>query len=262
MSPALLATGRLLPQGFRRIARAPLPAFPYAAAVRLGAGFHVQARLLPQWFMRRVMPVPTGDVAFTLLGISAHIPWGKKLFVRKGDWGSSIVPYKGHESMWQIFVEGIPYQQTEQYREMRRHVDAGIRHRNWPGCRTPQDVDQYFQDLFMAHDQIRVRGYRSQAELGSGKPHDEVGINVGPDGELIVIRGGTHRLALAHILGVPTMPVLVFGVHQDWAKRRYHRHGPPLDRALSLGLDEIAVRNGADAGNASPALPASEHDVR
>jgi hypothetical protein len=235
----------------RRLGRDAFPAFPYRTACRLGAGFEIQARLLPQGVMRRVIRVPTKDVTYTLLGITAHIPWGKKLFVRRGDWGSAIVTYKGHESMWQIFTEAVPYQQTEQYREMRSHVDAGIRHPNWPGCRTPEDVDRYFEELFVAHDQIRDHGYKSQAELGSSKPHDEVGINVGPDGELIVIRGGTHRLALAHILGVPTMPVLVFGAHHDWARRCYQLYGGPLDRALSLGLDEIAVRDGADARSAA-----------
>jgi hypothetical protein len=73
-------------------------------------------------------------------------------------------------------------------------------------------------------------------------------INVGPDGELLVIRGGTHRLALAHILGVPTMPVLVFGAHHDWC---YQLYGGPPRPGTSLGLDEIAVEDGANAQSAA-----------
>jgi hypothetical protein len=236
----LHAAARRIHGLFRRATGFALPAYPYEAAVRAGCGFRIQARLLPQWVMRRVVRVPTKDVAYTLLGIQSHIPWRKKLFVRNGDWRSSLVSYRGHEAVWQIFVEGRPYRETDQYREMRRLVDSGNPGPPWPWCRAPEDVEQYFRNLFSAYEDIRDNGYRSQAELGTGKAHDEVGVNIGPGGELAVIRGGTHRLAMAHVLNVPIIPAVVFGVHRDWALQCYRRHGGPLDSALARSLEEMA----------------------
>lgn len=59
-------------------------------------------------------------------------------------------------------------------------------------------------------DDMALNGFDQQ------KGKDELGVAVSRDGRLIKINRGLHRLAMAQYLGLPTVPVKVKAVHQDW----------------------------------------------
>ncbi len=77
---------------------------------------------------------------------------------------------------------------------------------------------------------ISNEGYKTQAELIQENPEkafnknvdevhprlNEVGIDIGRDGELLWNRVGYHRLILAKLIDVDLIPVLVYRRHREW----------------------------------------------
>jgi SAM-dependent methyltransferase len=151
--------------------------------------------------------------------LKGNAPWhlGR---VEGGDWdvgGTPVSEYWGVYPILKQRVErGASYGQIPEYRDALLAVDAG---RAWYHCRTRAEVAaawERFEDLYAA---IRRDGYKTQAELGSGRPLDEVRIQVGRHGELL-FEEGLHRLVIAQLLGLEKIPVLVFRRHAQWAELR------------------------------------------
>jgi hypothetical protein len=135
-------------------------------------------------------------------------------FVAGGDWDRAATPLILRPTVRQLFLEGLPYRQTDEYEYLRVRVEAGRLART-RGCRTIEELDAYFETMIATYDAIRRTGYRSQAELGLDGS-DEIRVCVTRDGELTVFGGGTHRLAMAQILDVKKVPVVVKRVHAAW----------------------------------------------
>lgn len=174
--------------------------------------------------------------------------------VHGGDWDRSdrepIDRYLEHyiysRAVLEVFRDGRPYQDTEQFAEMMRMVAAGDS-ASWQarGCRTAEDVHDHFRQMRQTFEAIRDRGYRSQAELGTGRWFDEIKVYVGRDGEIMKLQGaGHHRLAMARVIGVPAVPVVVLGVHLDWAIRMAEQHGTDILSAVDRGLLQMGARAG------------------
>lgn len=152
--------------------------------------------------------------------------------IRDGDWDASV-NNQSIEEYWSIqgirerFVEGKEWEKTVYYTtaeeaiaergEFWRYEDIESFKRQ--RCRY---VDSLYED-------IKENGYRSNADnehnvperLYKQKPHQqlEVLVTIGRDGE-ILFRDGHHRIALAQILDVDTIPVNVLARHKEWQHTR------------------------------------------
>jgi 2-polyprenyl-3-methyl-5-hydroxy-6-metoxy-1,4-benzoquinol methylase len=104
------------------------------------------------------------------------------------------------------------------------------------GCRTREELDQRCEYLDAVFEDMKANGYRTQAELLKNdayirapfraheedhpiKIEDEITIRIGHDG-VILFEDGRHRLAMARVLGIETIPVKISVRHSDWMQFR------------------------------------------
>lgn len=74
------------------------------------------------------------------------------------------------------------------------------------------DIHHFFKDYFFGMvDSMRSDGYRLDKVED---PEDITGVRLGADGRLIKSSGGSHRLYIAQIVGVSSIPVRIHGIHQ------------------------------------------------
>lgn len=170
----------------------------------------------------------------------------------------------------QLFVQGLHYEETGQYKRMRRAVasyrrgeirDPARKGAYW--CRSFRDIDEYFAILLRACSDIERNGYMTQQALRRTRPadsrgaHDEILVSIASDGSPVLRNAGTHRLLIAQHLGVPEVPVRVMTIDRSWAHRNLTARGRPLTRQLTDALRTPTVRPaGARAAN-DPRLSAS-----
>lgn len=147
------------------------------------------------------------------------------------------MPYDEHPHV--VFAlrhwrDGVPWAQTG----AREHVLAEIARRGrQDGCTTPADVDRRFDALDALYEQVRTEGrLRTRQELNPADRREDHGIlvHLGPDGRPVAGDSGKHRLTIARLLELPSVPVRVGIVH---------REAVPLLPALRLPPATIAGRS-------------------
>lgn len=218
---------------------------PDRLLARLDASAAQQIAVLPGDISDWVEPV--------LLVETAAIQWGGRpprkyrksgLAILDGDWDiccrQPIDIYLRSDvfgrSIHELFVEGRPYTETMQYLQMVERLKQGDTPKN---CASMADICAYFDRLCRIYRMIEAAGYRSQVELDTGLPRDEIMVYVDRNGELHKQQGsGHHRLAIARLLKVKHVPVCVLGVHKRWVVHCHRRFGGDVISALQRGMSE------------------------
>lgn len=168
--------------------------------------------------------------------------------VRDGDWDRRQDPpvdptYRGppaalflaerfeesvfYRSLESHFERGTPWEETELVRRALDLVGTDGTERVWHECRTAEDVRRRCRELDDLYEAIRDEGYRAERErLGTdptvGFRHclrQEITVDVGRDGDLLLVCG-KHRLAIAKLLDLETVPVVFLVRHPEWMRRR------------------------------------------
>lgn len=221
----------------------------YRAVSASRSGFDLQARLLPVDRLDRLITVDTASIqAYT----SPH-HWRRKQhsYILRGDWDESerydLDGYyrvsRNYRSTYQIYAEGRPYQESDQYQYHYRSLQNGGRHRR---CSTIEELNNYFVRLDETFNAIRTNGYRTQAELGLATPtyRDEVKVFIDRNGELLKANSGNHRFAFARILGLPRLPVIIDGVHERWVQHCVEHYGGDLLASVQQGITSLEGNGG------------------
>jgi len=205
-------TARLLPYWSKVAARAPLDQQVMA----------LHRRVLPREFWIELASI-------TLAGDVREWRLPHHGFAIDGDWDlgqigprpsilepahDGTVKSMTHATIRAMFIEGVPYQATPQYEAMIEAVERKDAQRAY-GCESVEEVDEYFQRLLSAHRGMSADGFRTQRELGL-PPWDEVKVYITRDGRLCHGNGGNHRIRIAELLGVKSIPVIFAGAHRDW----------------------------------------------
>ena len=116
------------------------------------------------------------------------------------------------------FVDGKDWEATDLYEHSMRRLEQG--HHLWGfGASTAEEFETYCEKIDSLYRTIQRRGYKSQQELPNGRIGDEVSVLIGRDGEYF-FNNGIHRLAIARVLGLDSIPVVVTARHQSWAAFR------------------------------------------
>lgn len=152
--------------------------------------------------------------------------------LRDGDWDAPTqnVPleeYWSVQGIRQRFVEGRDWEDTCYYRRARERLDERGEFWGYEDIETfRRERCAYVDDLFA---DIRDRGYRANAEddhvvpetAFKQKPHQhlEVLVTIGRSGD-VLFRDGHHRIAIARLLDVESIPVHVLGRHLAWQRTR------------------------------------------
>jgi len=147
--------------------------------------------------------------------------------VMGGDWDRAVLPWKQvlensakFKGIRQHFLEGIPWEETALFRERYARVwRGGGRVR---GKRTASDLARAYRKYDTIFESIRQRGILSPDEDGTVAP---IYVHINRNGELVSTSDGNHRLFMAVLLSLETIPVRVWWRHADWQKIRQEYAG-------------------------------------
>ena len=110
------------------------------------------------------------------------------------------------------FVEGTPWQETKFYARVVNTINDG--HKRWNCSTEEQFLDRLCNDVNSLFDTIKSEGYKSQEELSTNKPHDEIRVAVDRGGNLLFV-DGRHRLSIAKLLKQQKIPVKIVLRHSE-----------------------------------------------
>lgn len=180
-----------------------------------------------------------------------------------GPWDASRVEFeetKPYRSVVDRYVRGKPWEETPQFQYSLREIERGNESR---GARTPAELRERYRRLDRIYESIERDGYRSQRELVDDRPErteamandvddpllNEITVCIGRDGTFYRQGAGRHRLAIAKVLDLETVPVQVRVRHARWQSIRddvRSAESPARDGCVPEGLlshpDLAAIR--------------------
>jgi len=120
------------------------------------------------------------------------------------------------------FVHGMDWAETEFVQE------CLTGNRTWRGAETPEEIRERCEMMDHLYIQISQQGFVSRQELTNEDPKsaiksggritvylDNVLVDIGRDGQFFFV-DGKHRLAIAKILGIDSIPVNIIVRHKQW----------------------------------------------
>ncbi len=194
------------------------------------------------WFLRHIFPDRYTDAnPYKMINTdpaniqrsTGHIFSKRRGWVVGGTWDNSGHQYNERtfsRAIRQRFVEDKPWEDTDL---ADRYDDSKFRRRT-------EAIERLYHN-------ISTEGYKSQRQLLEEEPEaawsglndamhplaNEVAVDIGRNGELLWNICGQHRLAIAKILEVDSIPVQVFRRHTEWQKIRDRvRAGEPVPEEL------------------------------
>jgi hypothetical protein len=177
-----------------------------------------------------------------------YVKWWPSL-VCWGDWDLTPPgegPFK-EELIAEYLQQNVPHRETTRYRQM--VADLGQHGVTlWPSraCHSLDEIDRYLLGLRQLYERIRSEGYQGR---GGDPVAREITVRVGRDGSFTKCGQGTHRFAIARMLGLPAVPVVVDLVHWEWALDCRERRGGSLAEAMRAELAAIAQRTVGGRGD-------------
>lgn len=145
--------------------------------------------------------------------------------VLPGDWDLNGFPVRDYGCVYIIlkkrFLDGLEFDDIPEFKANLERIRRGETPDN---CNTEEKYrNKYhkFEKLFFS---IKHQGYRTQKELKSinlanevwkYKRPDEIRVQVGRKGNML-FEEGMHRLVIAQMLELNSIPVIITRCHQDW----------------------------------------------
>jgi len=133
-----------------------------------------------------------------------------------GNWDISSKKFKNLDvyiAFTDHFFKNIEWENTQYYKNILNIIHEGFD--PW-GCANEIDLKQRCNSLDLLYLQIKTEGYKKQTELAHSKydirKFDEISVNLDRNGNLL-FNDGAHRLSIAKILGIETIPVRVNVCH-------------------------------------------------
>lgn len=141
--------------------------------------------------------------------------------VIEGDWDQGVTQqFPFEQSARRHFVEGVPWEHTDYFKEKVSMVEDGG---TWRGCENKSEVLARFRRWERLYHRIKTEGYRRSPPDGifRWKNHfDELTVCIGRDGRIIRSSSGTHRLCISKLLQLDSIPARVLIRHRDWESLR------------------------------------------
>lgn len=148
---------------------------------------------------------------------------GSKLFdwgrIESGDWDLALSsklstqPLRG--SLKLHFIDGVPWEDTPVWKHK---LDVLAKRGKIDGCASAEDLAERYRKLDLLFEQVRKDGRLKAAEERGAPLTDDLFVSIGRDGRLLFGVGGSHRLAIAQILGFSSIPVRVLMRHEEYAR--------------------------------------------
>jgi len=170
-----------------------------------------------------VLQVDPGRIERSLIETAPGRPqWGR---VVGGDWDRDWELFDDRQvprGLTQRFEEGNPWQETALYDA---YVGQLKRFGNAWEYTSIDGFEQRCREIERLYEAIERDGYRVQAQLRErgtaiGTRADEINVDIGRDGTIYWRTYGQHRLAIAKLLDIETVPVIVQRRHREWQRVR------------------------------------------
>lgn len=180
--------------------------------------------------------------------------------VVEGEWDRDVSPFADgsrYGSFRDHFEDGVEWERTEFFRTTASDIRAGRNDRYAAVTEFEEACARYDR----MYEDIAENGYRTQRELiesdrnrglgnggrgffGVGRKaavRHEIAVNVGRDGTFL-LNDGRHRLAIARLLGIESVPVRIVVRHDEWQALRNRLYKSAIDREAGEWDREIAER--------------------
>lgn len=120
-----------------------------------------------------------------------------------------------YKAMREFILKGRDWYSTEFSRREANFIKSGKKTKNF--C----DVEDYFAkreiQIRELISSIRLKGVkRVSRHFFSADFVNEISVNMASDGELLFNNRGHHRLSIAKILGIESIPVVIIVWHEQW----------------------------------------------
>ena len=167
-----------------------------------------------------------------------------------GDWDRQTEPFANdrvYKLLCERFGRGVAWRETVVYRELVTCIAEGTP--VWHDCRSEEDILVRCRRMDALYDAIKQQGYCRQSQLRprlKSAELDEITVNIGRDGSCIYNSSGAHRLSIAKILGLRSVPVRVLVRHRKWQdvrdeiRRARSEQGLPGEVLARLSHPDIA----------------------
>jgi len=167
----------------------------------------------------------------------AHYPRNPSFGVYAGDWDSQKSKHDDttkHQSMVAHFEKGVPWDKTSRYREVVKRIEQGERVGGFDASeQTIEHYQEYLSWIDELYNTIKEEGYKSQRELTAQDDfmqrtnpipeYNEITVDIDRYGNFLATHG-IHRLSIAKILDIETVPVRVRVRHKKWQEIRTKFH--------------------------------------
>jgi len=140
--------------------------------------------------------------------------------VKNGDWDTRqdlFIEHPRYKAIEQWYIDDIPWENTDFFQNYLKIIERDDRSHKLKSKEQLLNKCNRYGDLLQ---KIKKHGYKSQRELGNPKPHREVSVSIGRNGEFLFSYGGSHRLSIAKVLDLEEIPVIVRVRHKEWQKLR------------------------------------------
>ncbi len=167
------------------------------------------------------------------------------LFACPGDWDlvqRRKEPFRLHQFK-ELFVDQLPYQESASYAGMLSDLKQfGVTHA--PKLRSQKEIDAYYAGVYALYESMQKNGYqRRPVQDRSCKGQKEITIRIGRCGELMKAGEGTHRLALARLLGLKSVFAVIDVVHPQWIEKSQKKYGGTVSYAIQQALSALTDTN-------------------
>lgn len=185
----------------------------------------------------KLLPVDPGNVERYTSDL--RLNWGLGR-VQAGPWDRQescgrLTETTTYSGLIQRFEQGYDWEETALFERAREQLEDGEQFRGYGSVEAFREGRcAYLDDLYHS---IRADGYRPNSEAGHENPQAEENqfedayvhqleplVAIGRDGEIIWVEG-YHRLVIASILDIETIPVQVLCRHEAWQEVRDRIHG-------------------------------------
>ncbi len=147
-----------------------------------------------------LVEVPTELITHRIANSWLDEPFPKTFTIRGGNWDLKAKPFENSPK----------YQYISKYHELDDMSDR-------KGLTSGWDIsEQHLIEFERLYESIRQDGFKTQRELPEGGDvGDEINICIGRNGKLIV-KHGYHRISIAKVLGLESVPVYIRVRHKEW----------------------------------------------
>ncbi|MBA7479541.1 hypothetical protein ES707_14975 [subsurface metagenome] len=147
--------------------------------------------------------------------------------VADGDWDLNGAPIQKYGHVYSILkqrvVNGLNYDEMPEFRENLERIKRGETPDN---CSSEKQYRAKYVRFEHLCKKVKSEGYKTQKDLGyqtqkelrTGHPFNEILVQVGRRGNLLLEKG-IHRLAIAQVLKLQRVPVIITRRHAEWVEK-------------------------------------------